>query len=736
MKLRLIMMRALVFCIFEMSLHSGYATPPSSQAKRSETQRNQTTLYVDTGILEFSLNRPRAIWTIGIWRGGELQQSQVCGGAKCDLSLNPELLKALVSYWIEETHSIESSPELQDQASKPMWLPPKPTTVPPLRDNPDEVWIGWGKESDEPQIRVSLDHIKMNRSLITQDDLLATREPVHVPITFPELVTEVDCTGAECALIGDKLRVVAIDRRLTDIEVVIKLKRGVKSLKSGRWTKTQERKLRITRCVLVNPPNPLLADQKRHNVIFAMARGCGAGAAQYLHAEVKPKMRSRLRELLPDVDPEWRFFEVELEEVPKKKREINITVLKKLGPSLLLGELSYPVVEQGHPRQISFQVSPIGKLDFIPTNQTAQMRVKFDPLSFHGLNGPADIIPQDLPGYYEVQPLPTATEIGVKTASYMIKAESDATGVVPILFSYQPRFPPPFDRLNPLNLELVRFTSKVNIPMKPLNTPIQLTTDSGEDGVASLQCIGSQGEREVIRKGLIALIPYQSRHSCQVLIRRDRIPPRVGTQHIEVAVIRGDSTGKKPEYKRLVTVKHGTEPLVISLPMKRATEFERIEITIGHGYASARYDFAPRQDLGVEARYDLVLGDRSWSVSLSTSMPTGLFRYGIGGDDREAISLSAGGLGRFLWLYSEGRPFPLGLELGALVTGIDGDPHLSVVGGIGLSVPVLNANTPFEASFNLHAWFEYSPSRVESDRSPIGFLFGPSFAVGKFSTQL
>ena len=90
---------------------------------------------------------------------------------------------------------------------------------------------------------------------------------------------------------------------------------------------------------------------------------------------------------------------------------------------------------------------------------------------------------------------------------------------------------------------------------------------------------------------------------------------------------------------------------------------------------------------------------------------------------------------RLLWLYSEGRPFPLGLEFGALVTGIDDDPHLSLVGGVGLSVPVLNANTPFEASFNLHAWFEYAPTRADAGYTPWSFLFGPSFAVGKFSTQ-
>ena len=62
--------------------------------------------------------------------------------------------------------------------------------------------------------------------------------------------------------------------------------------------------------------------------------------------------------------------------------------------------------------------------------------------------------------------------------------------------------------------------------------------------------------------------------------------------------------------------------------------------------------------------------------------------------------------------------------------------NLSMIGGIGVSVPVLNANTPFEASFNLHAWLEYAPTREGAGYSPWSLLFGPSFAVGKFSTNL
>ena len=152
-------------------------------------------------------------------------------------------------------------------------------------------------------------------------------------------------------------------------------------------------------------------------------------------------------------------------------------------------------------------------------------------------------------------------------------------------------------------------------------------------------------------------------------------------------------------------------------------------------YSSGDYDFSPEQDIGAESRYQLVLGNRSFSVSVSTSMPTGLFRFGTD-QQRDSLALSAGGLLRFVWLYKEGRPFPLGADIGLLGTGINDEPHLSLVGGLSLSVPVLNANTVLETSFNLHAWFEYSPTRSSTGVSPWALLFGPSFAVGKFSTNL
>ena len=56
------------------------------------------------------------------------------------------------------------------------------------------------------------------------------------------------------------------------------------------------------------------------------------------------------------------------------------------------------------------------------------------------------------------------------------------------------------------------------------------------------------------------------------------------------------------------------------------------------------------------------------------------------------------------------------------------------MGGLGLSIPVLNPDTSLQASFNIHAWLEYAPTGLSRDDSPWAFLFGPSFTVGRLST--
>lgn len=714
---------------------SKRAQKRSSSKKRASRDLNQrgvrAIFYADTGVLEMRAGSDVPTrWRIGVWSDHRLILRHNCEQRRCVLTIPPEERKALIKRWANRERDQERpTPAASLKATQ------STTALPPPRAALRGVSIFWGDEGPvDPAYPVIIDRVRITHPMITGDQLIATREPIKVRLNYPELVTSVSCVNAECALGKRSVRFFALDPKRARVKVRVQLKPQVKSLRNGRWSRSQAHEFNVRRCVIVAPQLPLLAEVREHRAVIAIARGCGAGDARQLRAKSKPETRVYLSELRPNLNSNWRFFELNLEQIPKKP-ELRISIFKDQGQAILLGTTSFKITQIGEPSQLHLKVNPLGKVNFIPTNQSAQLEVTFDPLAFQELDGPNNIIPRSIPGYYEVQPLPSLAKGNHQRSSYLIKASRQAIGHVPVMFSYRPNFKPPFTALNDISYELATFPSKARLPLRPVNTPVSLTTDQGDDGVVMLECVGRKRERHHLKRGLVELIPFESRHSCQAIIHRARIPKSAGTQYIQIALNRNSSLRRIPQYKRLIIAKHSATPLVISIPMRDATEFERVEVMIGHDYGSARYDFSPQQDLGAEAIYELVLGDRQWSVSLSTSMPTGLFRYGLTPEDRAAVSLSAGGLARLLWLYSEGRPFPLGVEFGALVTGIDDDPHLSLVGGIGLSVPVLNANTPFEASFNLHAWIEYAPTRVEPGHNPWSFLFGPSFAVGKFSTQ-
>ena len=100
------------------------------------------------------------------------------------------------------------------------------------------------------------------------------------------------------------------------------------------------------------------------------------------------------------------------------------------------------------------------------------------------------------------------------------------------------------------------------------------------------------------------------------------------------------------------------------------------------------------------------------------------------------MPISVGALTRVTFVRRDGRDFPIGLELGPFGTNLSDKPAFSLVGGLGLSIPVLNPGTVLQASFNFPAWVEYAPSRAGRGEPPVAFLFGPSFSVGRLATTL
>jgi hypothetical protein len=103
------------------------------------------------------------------------------------------------------------------------------------------------------------------------------------------------------------------------------------------------------------------------------------------------------------------------------------------------------------------------------------------------------------------------------------------------------------------------------------------------------------------------------------------------------------------------------------------------------------------------------------------------------------------------WLDSDGHEGIAGIEAGLMGMGLatDRDRTLALVTGVGIAIPIGNANQPTQAAINIHAWLAYSigerTAALLDDMgkfqrnvtlSPWAFVFGPSITVGSIGVFL
>lgn len=649
-------------------------TPPTGEA----------TLFVEAGILEAGAEGLRT-WRLGLARGELLARVADCPGASsCTLSLEPEDRRALLT---GEARAILWPAALPIAEGEPL---PRVMTA----DGP----VPW------PALAALPVRFAFERPVIGLDTLDVSGDRARIPLDAPELVADVRCKRARCALEGDAIRLYAVDRSALSVGVRIDLVDGAFRLDGDKRSPRENHTLSIVRCALRAPPVPLLAELRGHRMPVAMATDCYAGGIDGLAVEADPPTPVWIAGELPSAEPGLRVLDVVFDRVPARADRVTLRLAKRGVVTTVLGAVELAVASGHQPARVRLHAEGLGPVAFVPRNRPATVETVFDDAIWHQRLALAE-----RPGFYRI--------VGPDA----IQAVDGATGSVPLRFAYRP---PEVAALVSDPRPLVALDTDARWPLRSVNIPLPLT--EGTHPLVRVECRRGGGTFRV-KPGRTETVPYGDRDACRLIIDRDAIPAEAGTQQLRIDAGPLD---------QVVQVEPRGGPLVIALPADGKREFDRLTVSVSHEYGQGHYDFAPRQNLGVGARYRVVLGDSPVRISASTSLPTGLFRFGGATEDKGAVALSAGAIARMTWLYKEGNEFPFGLEMGLFGTGLSSDPNLSLVAGVGFSVPVLNADTPLQTSFNLHAWFEYSPTRTGRDSAPWAFLFGPSFGVGKFSTNL
>lgn len=138
------------------------------------------------------------------------------------------------------------------------------------------------------------------------------------------------------------------------------------------------------------------------------------------------------------------------------------------------------------------------------------------------------------------------------------------------------------------------------------------------------------------------------------------------------------------------------------------------------------------------------MGTGHFRFYATATIPTGLYRVNA---PSSVLSLNFGILSRLVPLTHEGRESFFGIELGAMgvnLAGVSNFPaSLSLMGGLGVSLPLGSRGEVTQSSVNLHAWImrEYRNDACTSSTLSPGapgcalashwaFVFGPSISIG------
>ncbi len=559
--------------------------------------------------------------------------------------------------------------------------------------------------------------ILFEHALVKARKLDTAQDSHQLRLRFARALESVSCEHARCRVTDGGILIYHVDASAAAVRMRYSLREGYARLQGARRSRYETAVFRLERCSIKIPGDvPLLAGATNHRFFVQVPAKCTDSNYEDLTIKTRPPGRAFVRSELQSNRPGMRILEVSFEKIPTGVDRLRLVLFEDEGTLRRIGAVSIPVASDYSPALVRLSTSDLGRLDFIPSNRKARLR-----LGYHRNRWAKDCVVERRPGFYRVE---RAED------DWIIQGEPDVTGSIALQLAYRPQGLRAFlagteEGSHESSLPaLAVFETETAIAVHTVNQPLPLLPHQPDAKIFIRVRCGLPGREHEVVVGKLYRVPFAQRDRCRIEFDRDAISPAAGTQRLRV---RGG------EFRQIVELKPGAGLLTYSLPVGERKEYDKVTITITHDLLSGHYTLPSQQSLGEKARYRLLLSTSSFRVGATTAMPTGMFRFGSSSVEG-SVPISAGALVRMTYIQNNGREFPLGLEAGPFGTNLSGQPDFSLVLGMGLSIPVLNPNTSLQASFNIHAWVEISPTRLGRDENPFAFLFGPSFTVGRLST--
>jgi hypothetical protein len=381
------------------------------------------------------------------------------------------------------------------------------------------------------------------------------------------------------------------------------------------------------------------------------------------------------------------------------------------------------------PLMATLALPEYGEIEFIPRNRDAVVTITH-------VGGQGRLVPISVPGAYLV----SRAEDG-----FHMRGMYGAGGYAALRFAYRIEgLPSGFQ-----DIDFALVTDPVQRPLREASVPLPIGgTSMTKHPIVELYCSREKGKLVFMEPGVSNHIPFDNRDSCRLLIHRERIPKEAGEQRLDIEVTVNAVGGEPRTDARVVhhlILRNGPDRDVIWLRGAKQ-QFDRFTVNVTHVVNEALFmiDRGPMLMLP-SSQWAIVTEDADFRFYATAAIPASLYRFsndlGTG-----PLSLNFGVLSRLTWLDSEGHEGLVGLESGVMGLGLASDKdQLAIVVGLGIAIPLGNANTIAQAAINIHAWLAYSlgknttkdpDTNKEVVLNPWAFVFGPSITVGSIGAFL
>nr|WP_281171832.1 hypothetical protein [Cystobacter fuscus] len=562
--------------------------------------------------------------------------------------------------------------------------------------------------------------IILTRPLFQSSGVDLSKGPGRVMVSHPEAVASADCAPARCEPAEDFIAIRNVTGLEAQITLRLRLVPRVLLARGDAFDATVSATLPVLSCPLTAVEGTVLRDAAEPALVVRLDPSCGhdpQGLLWTVNGE---------RAMVGRVVKVSEGTYVLLRTGGTSSQQVTISAASSPLERTVVASTTAKTQALPYPR-VSLELPNHGALDFIPTNRPALVQV----------TGSGE------QGRFVLLPIEGAYRVITQGNTTLVHGDTTAGGFVSLRFGYRVSSLP--GELS--TADLAQVEERVQRAVREASVPTNV------DNLIEFVCADKDGVDHPIEPSRPYRINYAMRHTCRVIVHRERLNPEEGIQEIilriDVTKRDGSSRGESHVEQRMLLRPGGEERII---PVQGGLgQFDRILVQVAHVADESRYALSATDRTGLpSAQWSAIVEGGFLRLYATGAVPAGLYRVT---QPSGQLTLNFGVLSRLVLLNEEGQERLLGIEIGLMGLGlipqssdIHFPPTLALVGGVGLRVPIGTG-----AAVGVQAWIAHefrgdvtrnlkpgedpnTDLRVPS--SKWSFMFGPSISIGDIGFNL